>query len=78
MYKVNLNIGGKNYKAEAEDLFAALSLLKTEKITNKGLLTVSKDKLKSERLLPIPFVRRLINHEMYRTILAKQLNQQLK
>lgn len=73
-FLTTLLVGGKEYKYETNSVMEALDKLNPETIKGKGVFTVDYEgKSRTVVLNPLK-LKRLVNNQMTRNFLAKQIN----
>jgi len=78
-YKIELKIGDFETKAEADNVFDALSKLKKpEQIKELAYFKIIFNNSKLERRLTVPKLTSLFGRPVYRKIMAKQLESYLR
>jgi hypothetical protein len=77
--KITLKVGDEVQTVSGSSVLSALNRIK-EPVAMKymGFLTVERDGKKTERRLPVPKVKALINRDYWKVILAKNLELFLK
>lgn len=81
LYSVTLNVNGKDYKSKGSDLLECIEKLKKPDFKifkTKSYFIVRRGKLKAERTLNIPQMRRLFGNKTTRSIFVKNMNLILK
>lgn len=73
-FSVSLSTGGKEYKYETNSVMEALDKLNPETIKGKGVFTVDYEGKSRTVVLNPTKLKRLINNQMTRNFLAKQID----
>jgi len=77
-FTVTLVVDNISYGAKGDTIAEALEKIRPTMIRNKGIITATKDGMKSEIFLYPILMRRMLVNKMYRTILDRRLTSLLK